>query len=88
VAKVRFYSTCGNKIVSDDVIKTHVSSILNVSADDLVTKGVLSEVEPTVEDCVRFGSSGLAVIRHQQLYGSDILEAFNAVEKIIRQKEV
>lgn len=83
---MRFYSTCGNKIVSDETLKAHVLNVLGVSADDLIAKGVLSKVEPTVEECVRFGDAGLAVIRHQQIYGSDIQEAFTAVEELKKKR--
>lgn len=63
-------------------MNAHVVKLLNMSIGELTNCGILKETEPTVEECVRFGDAGLAVIRYQQLYDADITEAYDAVIKM------
>jgi len=79
---MNLYKTSAGKIVDEDVLRIHVVDILGLSIEELVEKGVIETVRPTVEDCVRCGSVGLAVILHQQEYKTDIVTAFNAVQAI------
>lgn len=79
---LKLYKTCGNRIVSDWELKKHVCHILGVDVDDLVKMGVVEAAKPTVEDCVRFGSSGLAVILYEELHNCDIETAYDAVQNL------
>lgn len=79
---MKLYSVCGKKIVSEDSLLCRVCPTLGLSIDDLVEKGIIEATNPTVEDCVRFGSAGLAVVLYEDIHHCDIVPAYNAVQEI------
>lgn len=76
------YKVCGNRIVADWELEVHVCPVLGVDISELIRLGIVNQVEPTVEECVRFGSSGLAEVLYENIYQCDAQTAFDAVQDI------
>lgn len=54
----------------------------------LIDLGLLEELpEPSVEDCIKYGSKIVAVMRYREIHGCKLSEAKEAVEKLMEEIE-